>query len=210
MLQVSYYHASMAAFKDEKPDSILGKLARSNKFALEGTQRDAWLAQILLLQEELETLADGDIYFEFAIPRMGKRADVILLLKGVIFVIEFKVGSDSFDSGSVRQVHDYALDLKNFHKGSHHLAIVPILIATRSNTFALPEVSWADDRVSHPLLSPGSGLMALIQGVLDSVQGAYVVAQDWAYSGYLPTPTIVEAAQAVSYTHLTLPTTPYV
>jgi hypothetical protein len=47
------------------------------------------------------------------IPRMGKRADAIIISGGQIFVIEYKVGADDYQKHAIDQVLDYALDLKN-------------------------------------------------------------------------------------------------
>ena len=71
--------------------------------------------------------------FEYDITRLGKRIDVVLLLKGIIFCLAFKVGEASILENDVDQVLDYALDLKNFHKYSQDRVIVPILIATKYN-----------------------------------------------------------------------------
>jgi hypothetical protein len=205
MLNVAYYQAPISEFNASSTEQILGELTAQNKFSLEGTQRDAWVGQIKLLQDELSRFVDGTVFFEFSIPRMGKRADVVLFLDGVVFVIEFKVGSKSFDSASVRQVHDYALDLKNFHRGSHELPIVPILIATKAEPVDVSELSWADDLVAEPLLCALLGLRDLLESCLaqsrDQSLTAVVEAEPWAMSGYLPTPTIVEAAQALYQNH---------
>ena len=106
MLNVAYYQASISTFTKTRPQVVLGELAAKNKFSLEGTQRDAWMEQVRLLQAELKGLegSGGEIFFEFSIPRMGKRADVVLLLEGLVFIVEFKVGSKVFDSGAIRQV----------------------------------------------------------------------------------------------------------
>ena len=63
---------------------------------------------------------------------MGKRADVVLLVDGVVYVLEYKVGEHSYPKHALDQALDYALDLKNFHEGSHALPVVPILVATRA------------------------------------------------------------------------------
>ena len=55
---------------------------------------------------------------------MGLRADVILIVEGIIFILEFKTGESDFLTHDRRQVEDYALDLKNFHKGSHNKIII--------------------------------------------------------------------------------------
>ncbi|WP_035595462.1 DUF2075 domain-containing protein [Hyphomonas polymorpha] len=201
MLQTSYYHAPLATFLTTPRDTILGELSRSHHFALEGTQRDAWLVQIDLLQQALAGLDSGTIFFEFAIPRMGKRADVVLLLAGIVFVIEFKVGSDTFDRAAIDQVHDYALDLKNFHRGSHDVPILPILIATRAGNVGPVDIQWAVDQVAAPICCAHDHLLPVIEAALGNAVPRVLEAAAWAVSGYLPTPTIIEAAQALYQDH---------
>ncbi|NNC38729.1 MAG: DUF2075 domain-containing protein [Hyphomonadaceae bacterium] len=201
MLQVAYYQASIETFNLASPESILGDLAHNNRFSLEGTQRDAWVSQVKFLQIELANQKSGEIFFEFSIPRMGKRADVVILIGGIVFVVEFKVGSKTFDTASIRQVHDYALDLKNFHRGSHDLPIVPVLIATRAEKVDPPQLEWAADNVATPLRAQSEGLLAIIKTVLAQVDTKCLDPHAWARSGYLPTPTIVEAAQALYQNH---------
>jgi hypothetical protein len=48
----------------------------------------------------------------------------------IILVVEFKVGATSYQPRDIQQVEDYALDLRDFHEGSHHLPIVPVLCST--------------------------------------------------------------------------------
>jgi len=100
----------------------------------------------------------GQLFLEFFIPRMGKRADAVFVSGNTIYVIEFKVGAKEFDRGAIDQVHDYALDLKNFHLGSHDLPIVPILVATKASHAPAP-LAWAADSVAEPVLAGvrGSG-----------------------------------------------------
>jgi len=135
-----------------------------------------------------------------SIPRMGKRADVVLLIGGVVFILEFKVGSSAFDSYAIEQTHDYALDLKNFHRGSHLLPIVPALIATAASPQALSPPIWAADQVAKPFCISGYDLPQLIELVLLSSAGLSIDGAAWSRSGYQPTPTIVEAALAL-YRH---------
>lgn len=125
-----FYSRSIKDLVDQSPEAILGHIAKQNPFSLDALQRNAWLAQIAILQRELAGLNGGWLAFEFAIPRMGKRADNIILFGGNIFVLEFKVGTEQFDNTARDQVVDYALDLKNFHSGSHDRPIVPIVVAT--------------------------------------------------------------------------------
>ena len=84
----------------------------------------------MLLQRGLAAVPDAWLAFEFAIPRMGKRADAIVILSGIVFVLEFKVSAETFTGAAIEQVTDYALDLKNFHSASHSRIIIPVVIAT--------------------------------------------------------------------------------
>src|SRR5437763_286603 len=128
-----YYSDPIAAFIEKEQASILGTLITHNEYPLELTQRDAWLAEIDILKPVLGPFRDsGHVYFEYSIPRLGRRIDVVVIVRNVIFVLEFKVNENEFTSAAADQVCDYALDLKNFHETSHHLPIAPILIATEA------------------------------------------------------------------------------
>ena len=68
----------------------------------------------------------GSIYFEYSIPRMGKRIDALIIIDNIVFVIEFKVGEHKYLRYHLEQVWDYALDLKNFHEPSHKAALASV------------------------------------------------------------------------------------
>ena len=127
----AYYSDSISNFLGSSTEEIIGILTLSNDFSLIQTQSAAWVAQIAILQDTL-TPYQGSIYFEYSIPRMGRRIDVLLLIGPVIFVLEFKVGESEFTTFALDQVCDYALDLKNFHESSHEQYIAPILVATNA------------------------------------------------------------------------------
>lgn len=107
----AYYSAAITDFISRDPKAVLGELAKRNPFSLDPLQRNSWLSQIELLQPQLADFGGGWIAFEFAVPRMGKRVDVVLIIAGIVFVVEFKVGSAQFDAAASDQVIDYALDL---------------------------------------------------------------------------------------------------
>jgi hypothetical protein len=124
----SYYSDTIQGFLDKSSDEIIGALATAHAFTLDPTQRNAWLQQITILRSVLpDHRAKGTIYFEYSVPRLGKRIDVVLLLAGVVFVLEFKVGEREFHAHAIDQVWDYALDLKNFHETSHDRPVAPVL-----------------------------------------------------------------------------------
>ncbi len=133
MINASYFNASIAEFLVANDDEILGALTRRHGFSLEHQQKHAWQAQISILKEVLPADLEGQIFFEFSIPRIGKRADLVLIVGGVIFVIEFKIVAHHFERSGIERVHDYALDLKNFHLGSHRQPIVPVLVCAKDH-----------------------------------------------------------------------------
>lgn len=195
-----WYGASISQFVGASSDAVVGQIVTNAEFAVLPTQRDAWLSQIAFLQSQLSDLF-GSIFFEFNIPRMGRRIDVVLIVGPVVFAIEFKVGEKTLDRAAKDQVWDYALDLKNFHKGSHHIAIVPILIATEA-TDCPPLELYADaDQVYRPLLTTTVAFRAAVDAALDDVRGDSVPANTWSTAPYHPTPTIVEAARALYAQH---------
>ncbi len=196
-----YYSASIPDFLDTDPNEILGELTRKSDFDVARTQRDAWLEEIQILQGSLRGY-QGWIYFEFSIPRMGERIDVVLLIGAAIFVLEFKTGASEFTSRASDQVLDYALDLKNFHETSHKPLIAPMLVATRA-TYQKAEIfpTPHDDKVLFPIKSNGELLPELIDRVLALSEGADLRASQWESGGYQPTPTIIEAAIALYNGH---------
>ncbi|MBN9597782.1 MAG: DUF2075 domain-containing protein [Afipia sp.] len=196
----AYYSADIQKFVDENPHAISGHLAECSQ-NVDGLQINAWIGQIRLLQRELANLNEGWIAFEFAIPRMGKRADNIIVYDGCIFVLEFKVGSERFDRAAKDQVVDYALDLKNFHAGSHEEYVVPIVLATGANAVE-GKIVWSADKVAEPIVTNGLGLAKLIQSIATSAIPRRIIDPVvWSKSGYKPTPTIIEAAQALYRGH---------
>src|SRR5581483_1467572 len=197
----AFYSNSIKEFVEQTPEEILGHLAKRNPFTLEASQRNAWLTQIGVVQSQYGNL-EGWIAFEFAIPRMGKRADVVLIAAGIVFVMEFKVGSEQFDAAAIDQVVDYALDLKNFHARSHGRRIVPILVATLVEHSPAVSLTWGSDGVASPSKSNGNDLRDIIERVVcDTSKQAPLDGDEWSRAGYKPTPTIIEAAQALYQGH---------
>lgn len=199
----AYYSESIVRFLASDPDQILGSLIRESSFSVEVTQRDAWLGQISVLKATLAGSPwSGHIYFEYSVPRLGKRIDVLLLLAHVVFVLEFKVGERQFLSHARDQVWDYAVDLKNFHETTHDKAVAPILIATRAQEVATLIVTSArNDGVLQPILTTPESLRNVIAQVLQFCDGESIDARTWFSGGYHPTPTIVEAAMALYSGH---------
>jgi hypothetical protein len=195
--QRSYYSGSLTEFCAADRDQIFGQMARRNDFDLTGTQRDAWLEEAELLQRVLRPHR-GAIYLEFTIPRMGRRIDALVIIGPVIFVLEFKVGEQAFFVEDMDQVVDYALDLHNFHEGSHGAYIAPVLICTRAGADRLHlPAAQPPDRLFEVSRTNADGLSAAIEWILSLVAAPEIRIDRWEESGYKPTPTIIEATLAL-------------
>ena len=196
-----FYQNNISGFLADSEDTILGILARNNSFDLVDLQRNAWLYEITFLKKLLHNESAGQIIFEYSIPRLGKRIDVVLLLHGIVFVLEFKVGADKYSRQDWEQVWDYALDLKNFHEASRDLAIVPILVATDAADASVSmEASPYDDHVFEPLLSNASSLPEIIARFTAKCAQNIDLSR-WVFSRYMPTPTIIQAASSLYLNH---------
>jgi schlafen family protein len=194
----AYYSNSIKDFIEDSSNSILGELTKnySNRTLVE-LQRNAWVEQIKILKAQLLGF-EGKIYFEFSIPRMGKRVDNILIIGNTVFVIEFKVGEKRYNKDAIEQVIDYTMDLKNFHEGSHNVQLIPILIVTNAE----------EEIISNKNISLYENVIKANKNNFKRIMSEFIdLSRDkvdiscWENSIYKPTPTIVEAAQALYKGH---------
>lgn len=197
------YNNSVSSFLLEDENSILGKLTSNYNGAVQSTQIDAWNEEIIIIKNLLSSLdKEGQIIFEYDIPRLGKRIDAVLLMEGIVFCLEFKVGESKILEVDVDQVLDYALDLKYFHKLSSEKIIVPILISTnyKSSTTQI-SMSVYNDKVVNPLVTGKGCVNSLINSVLTKFPSETAIDVNWIISPYAPTPTIIEAARTLYENH---------
>ncbi|MBX7166862.1 MAG: DUF2075 domain-containing protein [Pirellulales bacterium] len=197
------YSASIESFLDSPTDAILGQLVERSDFAIELPQRDAWISEVHLLRNVLGDYRQrGAVYFEFSVPRLGKRIDVLAIIDHVVFVLEFKVGERQFTSRGIEQVYDYALDLKNFHESSHSCFVAPVLIATEAPPiYPVPAMAHQKDRLLYPVSTSPELLSDVIRTVLDIADAPAIDISEWERGRYCPTPTIIEAATALYRGH---------
>lgn len=199
----AYYEDTITAFLCRSDDAVLGRLLRGGTFAIEETQRRAWQQQLNLMRPALAPFTGrGTVYFEFAVPRLGKRIDSVVVVDNLVLVMEFKVGETIIHGAAMDQVWDYAVDLKNFHETSHNVSIAPVLVATHTHPKAIVmATSTQDDGVYQPVAVNGSQIGEVIAQALAFSDGACIDANTWVRGGYRPTPTIVEAAMALYSGH---------
>ena len=132
---------------------------------------------------------------------MGKRVDAVIIIQSVIFVVEFKVGAKTYESADLDQAMDYALDMHNFHEGSHDVTLAPILVATKAPAIEFQINYIPEDRLLSPICCNENNLVDAINGVLKLQNEQTVNTQEWETSGYKPTPTIIEATLALYNGH---------
>jgi hypothetical protein len=196
-----FYSASVTQFLAESEEQIFGKLSQAAS-TVGGFQGTAWQEEIHLLKKALVGLnADDVVHLEFAVPRIGKRIDAVVLTQKAVLVLEFKVGASQFSGSDIDQVWDYALDLKNFHQSSHAAAILPILIATDAEAAGPQVLQAATDLVYRPVHSNADDLPALLDRARKELVGPSIERSTWASGQYRPTPTIIEAAAALYAGH---------
>lgn len=198
------FNSDFSLFLYKDIDSVFGALCDNYHGDALTTTRESWKSEIGIMRDVVSKLndRDGQIIFEYDIPRLGKRIDLVLLYRGIVFCIEFKVGESRILEGDIDQVLDYALDLKNFHKFSQEKVIVPILVATNfPNSSTDIRMSVYDDRVVNPLVTGKNGILDLITKVIYRFPNESPVNSNWVISPYAPTPTIIEAAKTLYESH---------
>lgn len=198
-----FYGAPLPTFLAQSWEEILGSLVANDAMS-ETTyeQKQAWLFQIEILKKILKPFRSGHLYFEFTIPRIGKRIDNVFIYRDTLFLFEFKVGKSRVEREDLTQVMDYALDLKNFHEGSHQVQIVPLLLLENlkeeESIESLQNARYSDKLFKAAAISIDSAPQ-LIQALAKNDKNIHP--KDWEESRYKPTPTIIEAAQRLYNGH---------
>lgn len=196
----AYYSSPIAEFITKSASEILGEMTSNGNFSLELTQRDAWEEEIVILKDQLNGIV-GYIFLEFDVPRIGSRIDAIVATGPLLIILEFKVSESEYRRADLNQAWDYALDLKNFHEGSHNLILLPLLVTTEASTSAKDLSEHHRDGVYTPMQVNRHGIRKIIELGLEQISGASYSASQWAESIYKPTPTIIEAAQHLFSNH---------
>ena len=199
----AYYCNSIPGFIRDKSESIIGQLVK-HSFEVNKEQSDAWDNQISELQNRLEESGmEGDIIFEYDIVRLGKRIDVILLIRHMVFSLEFKNGKNVFVAQDAQQAEDYAIDIKNFHKESEDLYVCPILIATDAPKYkreqsidCYPDKQIFLQRENIETFTPK--VAQIVERYGDDKEIDF---EKWFNSPYHPTPTIIAAAVEAYTSH---------
>lgn len=202
-----YYSDTIEDFLRKPTNEIVGNLALAHAHDINQKTSMSWVEEIDILKSALANFSGrGSVYFEYNIPRMGRRADVVALIDGIVLVMEFKTSEQEFTRASGVQVWDYALDLKNFQQGSRDRVLIPILVAPKErNKNCKFDLAPFEDNVYQPLLTNSNRIKECIELIVANIRSAHSSSKrdddTWAKSGYDPTPTIIEAAVALYEEH---------
>lgn len=201
-----YYRDTITDFLKRSANEIAGNLALSYTSDINKETSNSWLPEIETLQTALAKFSNrGSLYFEYNIPRMGRRADVIILIDGIVFVLEYKTGDQKFSAEASNQVWDYALDLKNFQLECRDRIIIPLEVVPNESNYhcVIARKPFNEDHVHEPLKVNAKRLQEAIELFLPEKSVAWSKEEDdrWAKGGYEPTPTIIQAAIALYRNH---------
>ena len=197
-----YYSDTVTDFLSRIENEIVGALTLASQHNINDQTSQSWLEEIETLHEAFAPYKGrGSVYFEYNIPRMGRRVDVIAVIDSIVFVLEYKTADRTFSREALVQVWDYALNLKNFQEGSLGRILIPILVVPREKDSRCKlTLNRFEDNVYEPLSVNRKKLAITIEEVLGAIHYDVkpTLTDDlWAKSGYSPTPTIIEAAIAL-------------
>ena len=173
-------------------------MTRNNINDLVELQKNAWISQIKILKRELSQF-QGDILFEYKIPRMESVVDNVFLIDGIVFVVEFKVNETEYKSYEIDQVIRYVNQLKYFHFESQNKVLVPILVSTEAKSVQ-NEYKCNENNIFNIIKANKNNLGKIIAEICEK----YKTNDDltnWSKSKYVPTPSILEAARQLYETH---------
>lgn len=207
----AFYSKTLSDFLTDPTESVIGTLTQATSKAgfsqILKALIESWKAEIEILKTSLKEIYSnsnsdgGHVFLEYPIPRRGKRADAVIIRNGIIAVIEFKVGRDSYDRESILQVEDYALDLRDFHAESAGRVIVPVLVATDAKEQFSPQEDIID-KVKSVWRVDSNNLFHALKLIWETYNTEKMIdAIAWDNSEYRPTPTIIEAASALYAGH---------
>lgn len=193
------YESSVNEFKNNDNNYILGELTKNYNFELGDLQKNAWISQINILKEQLSPIDNGDIIFEYTIPRMGSIIDNVLLIDGLVFIIEFKVGETEYKKADLDQLENYIKILKNYHYESRNNILIPILVATEAET-TNNQIELHENNIFTILKANKENLYDIISKICQDYKTDTDLS-NWSKSKYAPTPSILEAARKLYETH---------
>ncbi len=192
------YESSISDFLVNDDNFILGELTRNFSHDLVDLQKNAWISEISILKEQLSSF-NGDIMFEYKIPRMESVVDNVFLIDGLVFVVEFKVNEKYYKKNEIDQVNRYVQQLSHFHYESRNKILIPILVCTEAEDYE-NEFYLSEEKIFNILLANKNNISSIISKICEEY-ATYDDLSNWSKSKYVPTPSILEAARQLYETH---------
>ena len=192
---------SIEEFLSMSPEYFQGILMnrhKQNHSELASNQTIAWEKEYNDLQSILKG-KNGRIIFEYSIPSLPKAIDVVILIEGKIFVVEYKVNATTHEVQAKQQTNGYALRLKYFHSRSNDNWIIPILVATDAACDKLEYIPSEEDMVYKTIMCNSCNLQEAIDHILDIIpyDGTNNWEKSWEEGIFKASPTIIDAARNV-------------
>ncbi len=160
------------------------------------------LERLLEIRPETSTWS---VLLEYPLYRLRRRIDLVILAGGTIVVVECKVGAEEFNSEDLRQVEEYALDLRDFHAASNDRTIIPVLWSTDAARLHRVSVQMSPERISGPIAAiarvGGEGLTTMLAELVEPLTTRQLIADEWDHSDYRPVPNAIEAATSIFAGH---------
>lgn len=208
-MREAYFRSSFEDFILTSNEEIVGKLnLAGTAFASQWTVTTlSWDSSISILKNSLSEVIqynpiakNWNVLLEYEIPRLNSRIDAVILADDIIFVIEFKFERKKFELLDIRQAEDYALDLFDFHLESRSKTIIPILLAPNAKKISHEYTLTDRYNVTSCLKANAENLSSLIAEAYLKYHNSLdqnINPSEWENSKYEPTPTIVQAANAL-------------
>ena len=191
------YESSISEFIDNDESYILGELTKNFSHDLVDLQKNAWISEINILKKQLSSF-NGDILFEYNVPRMESVIDNVFLIDGLVFVVEFKVGETEYKSYEIEQVERYIHQLRDFHYESQDKVLVPILVSTEAEDYNNDFI--VNDDIFNTILANKENIGSIIRRICEKYRHQLDLS-NWSKSKYKPSPTILQAARELYETH---------
>ena len=201
----TYFDSSIEEFVlNYDPSDIVDFLTESDEYSDPYSlhlQKNAWSNQIRILKKYLKG-KKGYIIFEFILSRVNMRIDVVLLMDGIVYSLEFKNNEVAFLDDDIDQADGYGYALKNFYEINRDKYVVPILIATKAPD---NECSLGSNLGVDKLFSLFKANVKKMEQYIDLVRNMYgsdVIYteedfKEWINSPFKPNPTIIQSARSI-------------
>lgn len=148
-------------------------------------QDSQWPATIELLKQQFEQLPHlaGDVIFEFTNQATTSVSAVIILYRGLVFVVAVGFEASDYQPEILAALHQQANELKQHHLASESKFIIPVSIETHASPQG-GAIIVSEDLVAQTMCDNGQNLAALIEHFSNQYKDDQIILSDWLTSGF--------------------------